>query len=280
MTADAVLERMRDLPALPQAVLELQAALGRDDVSFDRLADAISHDQALAAKTLRLANSSFYGLPGRVASIRDAIAVLGLRQVGMALTAAAVSGAFAGVQCPGFDMTAYWRHSVACGICTRLIGDELRLDGGAAFTAGLLHDIGRLALAARAPDALAEALAHRRRDDGLIWQSEREVLGIDHMEIGAKVAERWHFGHDIIDAIRLHHAPPADAGRPVADAVHVANAIVHALDVAGDADDMVPPVSAPVWNRLGLTAEQCARVFEGTEAALNEVCAALGVVGG
>jgi putative nucleotidyltransferase with HDIG domain len=277
MTAAAVLERIRDLPALPQALVAFQTAMQRENVSFDRLAEVISHDQALAARALRLANSSFYGLPGRVNSIRDAIGVLGLRQLSSALTAVAVSGCFGASGCPAFDRSAYWRHSVACGLCAQLIAQELGQDGSAAFTAGLLHDLGRLALASLLPDALSQVYARRHLDDSLLWQAERAVLGIDHSEIGAQAAERWHFGREIVEAIRLHHSPPEMSEVSLVDVVHVADAMVHALDLAHLAGDMVPPLSAPTWNRLKLTPAQCLKVFEHTEASLDEICAALGL---
>jgi len=91
--ADFDLDRLGDLPALPQVVLDVQDALSRENVSIDEIAARISHDQALAARTLRLANSSFYGVRGRVVSIRSAIGVLGLRSMSTLLTAAAIGGA-------------------------------------------------------------------------------------------------------------------------------------------------------------------------------------------
>lgn len=273
----SVLGRLRDLPVLPQALTELLVALQRDDVAIDQLVDAISHDQALVAKTLRLANSSFYGLSGRVTSIRDAVGVLGLRNLTTALTAVAVSGRFGAPRCPGFVLAAYWRHSVACGLCARHLARALRLDDGAAFTAGLLHDLGRLALASQAPERLAGVYEHRERLDCQMLQAEAETLGTDHTAIGALVAQRWRFGDDVVEAIRNHHAPlPANAPS-LTDVVHVSDCLVHALDLAGVPDELVPPLAADVWNRLGLTQAQCDLVLERTEGELDSLCEALGV---
>jgi len=274
---EVVLGRLRDLPVLPQALTDLLTALQRDDVAMDELVDAISHDQALVAKALRLANSSFYGLSGRVSSIRGAISVLGLRNLSTALTAAAVSGSFAAPRCRGFDLAAYWRHSIACALCARHLARALKLDDGAAFTAGLLHDLGRLALASQSPERLEQVYDYRQQHDCQTLQAEGEVLGTDHMAIGAVVARRWRFGGDVVEAIRHHHAPVPAAAPTLTDLVHVSDGLVHALDLARVPDDMVPPLAADAWNRLALTQPQCDTVLERTEAELDELCEALSV---
>lgn len=275
--AEALLARIRDLPVLPQALADLMKAMQREDVAIDQLAATISHDQALTAKTLRLANSSFYGMPRRITSIRDAIGVLGLRNLGMALTAAGVSGCFALPQCRGFDLVAHWRHAVACALCARHAARVIGLDDTAAFTAGLLHDIGRLALASGLPETLAPVYEHRRLLDCQMDEAERALLGTDHADIGATIAMRWHFGSDVVEAIRHHHAPPGSTSATLTDVVHAANAIVHALDLSGVPDDMVPALAPDAWNRLGLDAGACHRLFAQTEAELNDLCEALSV---
>ena len=270
-------ERLRELPSLPQVVLDLQAALAREDVSLDDVADTVSHDQALAAKTLRIANCSFYGVPSRVVSIRQAIGILGLRSVSTLLVAAAVSDRFPRIVCKGFDLRRYWRHSVAVALCAREIARQVRADADTAFTAGLLHDLGRLALAAQAPQVLEAAYRRRSERDCQMLEAERAELDTDHAQLGNEVGLRWHFGAAVVDAIRLHHEPPQAASATVVDIVHVADNIAHALDIAHDPDEMVPTLDAAAWNRVGLTAAQCLAVFENTETELDSLCEALAV---
>lgn len=270
-------ERVRALPALPQVVLDLQAALAREDVSLDDVADTVSHDQALAAKTLRIANCSFYGVPSRVVSIRQAIGILGLRSVSTLVMAAAVSDRFPRVACKGFDLGRYWRHSVAVALCSREIARRVRVDADTAFTAGLLHDLGRLALASQAAPALEATYGRRAEQDCQMLLAERAELGTDHADIGAEVGSRWHFGAAVIEAIRHHHEPATAPAATVVDVVHVADNIAHALDLSRDPDDMVPALDVAAWNRLGLTQAQCFTVFENTEAELEGLCEALAV---
>jgi len=271
------LEKLRELPSLPQVIIDLQAAMSREDVSIDAIADTVSLDQALAAKALRVANCSFYGVPGRVVSIRQAIGMLGLRSVSTVLTIAAVSQSIPRPSCPGFDLERYWRHSVAVALCARNIARALRLDADVAFTAGLLHDLGRLALASQVPASLAEALRKRDELDCTMLEAERAVLGTDHAALGSQVAARWHFGAAIVDAIRLHHEPPAAAQATMMDVIHIADGMAHALDLAGDPNEMVPPLDPTAWNRTGLTQGQMLLILEGTETEVDGLCEALAV---
>jgi len=271
------LEKLRELPSLPQVIIDLQAAMSREDVSIDAIAETVSLDQALAAKALRVANCSFYGVPGRVVSIRQAIGMLGLRSVSTVLTIAAVSQSIPRPSCPGFEMERYWRHSVAVALCARNIARTLRLDADVAFTAGLLHDLGRLALASQLPASLAEALRLRDELDCTMLEAERATLGTDHAVLGSQVAARWHFGPAIVDAIRLHHEPPASSQATMMDVIHIADGMAHALDLAGDPSEMVPPLDPAAWNRTGLTEGQMLLILEGTETEVDGLCEALAV---
>ena len=268
---------VRNLPALPQAVLEARELLASEDVAFDRLADAISHDTALAADMLRLANSSLYGLAGRVRTVRDAVSVLGLRNLDMLLTATAMRNALQPASAGLFDTVSHWRHAVASGLCAFHLAAEKKVARDAAFTAGLLHDLGRLALVCVAPQAMQELLARQSAEDLPLLALEWDQLGSDHAAFGAVVAQHWHFGADIVEAIRLHHGPGERPPTPLVDIVHVADAMVHALDLNALPGERVPAIDPTAWNRLGLPDEACLRVFERTEAGVEELCQALGL---
>lgn len=279
--APAVLrERVSSLPMLPQAVIEALRILRSDQASADDCAERISRDQALAARTLRLANSAFYGMPGRVATIRHAHDVLGRRTLGALLTTAAVSTQFSHCSGPGFDFESFWRHALGTAVAAQGLAIEIGADDEQAFIAGLLHDIGHLALATYFAEPLAASVLLARNLDAPPEVAERQVLGVDHAEVGAMIATHWHFPAAVVAAIRDHHAP-GRAGEhpavPLTDLVHVANAIVHALDLNGADDEAVPELSAAAWDRLGLTPAQVLRVFERTETGVEALSEALSV---
>lgn len=275
LSPQAVANSVHELPPLPAVVLELIHSLEDASLGAEQLADKISHDQAIAAKTLRLANSSFFGLSRHVSSIADASAVLGLRTVRSIATAAGLAGSFSREQCPGFDFEAFWRHSIACALCAEALAEPLRLDPGTAFTAGLLHDIGRLALASGFSRAYAAAMSHRREHDSMMLEAEQAVLGTDHCVVGALIAEHWRFAPDMVEAIARHHCPSETDGPPLVDLVHLADNMAHGLDLSLQVDDIVPPLSMAAWARLGLNEAKCIQVFRQTEARHEAVCQAV-----
>ncbi|HEU4376863.1 MAG TPA: HDOD domain-containing protein [Telluria sp.] len=275
LSTDDVVSRLRDLPSLPAVVMELLTSIDQEDVDISVLARKVSHDQALTAKTLRLANSSTFGLQVKVTTIQQAITFLGFQTTRNLITAAAVTGCFAEGQCDGFNDKAFWRHSIATAACARVLARRMRFNQDYAFTAGLLHDIGRLVLVSTYPQRYAEAMAYRAAHDCEVIDAERALLGIDHVVAGAALAEHWNFSDTMRLAIAWHHEPEQAGAGFLATIIHVANAIVHALDIAREEDDLVPQVSSVAWTALGLNEEAYLHVFRETELQFEEIATVL-----
>lgn len=271
---DAVLKGVRSLPSLPTVVVELLQSIDDDDADTQELAEKLARDQALAAKVLRVANSSFYGLQGKVESIGDAIVVLGLQGLRTLATAAAVTGTFAAGGEGAHDLRSFWRHSVAVALCAKEIARQRHMNEGNAFAAGLLHDIGRLALAACFPRHVAAVAAEREAHDDSLLAAERRLLGIDHAEIGQMLTEYWRFPTILSQAIGTHHVPDATAA-PLAAVIHVADAVAHALDLAGEASTQVPPLDEAAWRHVGLGDAAWLELFEHVETQFSAACESL-----
>ena len=277
----ALRRRVDALPALPQAAMDALAALRAEGSTPEQCAGQISRDQALAARTLRLANSAFYGLAGRVASVRDAVHMLGRRTLGSMVTAAVVSDQIRADQCEGFDFSAFWRHAFATATAARLLAQELRLDEELAVTSGLLHDIGQLVMAAYFPVEFGEVLAQARRRDEPLFLTEASLGATDHAELGAMIVAHWNLPAPVAEAVRRHHwlgnRAGADAPVSVADAVHIADCIAHALDLSCLEHEMVPEIDLATGGRLGLKPAQYLRTFDETEQGVASLCHALGL---
>jgi len=272
LTADAVVRSIQELPALPAVVLELIQSLGDARVSAEQLAVKISHDQAIAAKTLRLANSSFYGLARQISSIEEATAILGLRTLRSVAVAAGLVGSFADIHCQGFDFAAFWRHAIGTAISARAIAQRVDIDEDAAFTLGLVHDIGRLVLVSAYEEDYAQAIEYRNAHDCLMYVAERHCFGLDHAQVGALLAEHWHFAPDTVAAIAAHHHPPEETHAGLVDVVHVADNIAHALDLTRLDDDLVPPLALQAWSRLHLQDDGYLQVFQVVEQQHEVLC--------
>jgi putative nucleotidyltransferase with HDIG domain len=275
LSLEDLLANLKELPSLPVVVMELLSSIDQDDIDISVLAKKVSHDQALTAKTLRLANSSLYGLQVKVTTVQQAITFLGFQSTRNLITAAAITGCFADGKCPGFDDKAFWRHSIATAACAKVLARRMRFNQDYAFTAGLLHDIGRLVLVSGYPALYQQVLLHRAEHDCALLEAERAVLGLDHVVAGMALAEHWQFSDTMRQAIAHHHDPEATGAGFLATIVHIADAIVHALDVAGEKEEQVPTVSTVAWNALGLSGEAYLHVFRETELQFAEITAIL-----
>lgn len=265
-----VIRRIHDLPSLSAVVVELLTSMEDEDVDVHVLGAKIACDQALTAKTLRLANSSFYGMSSKVTTIPQAISVLGFHSVRTLVTACAISSSFpAGGQ---FDFKSFWRHSVAVAVCAKLLAVRFKLKPDTAFTAGLLHDIGTLVLATRFPAEYARVLAHRAQHDCYIIVAEQAIFGLDHAATGSALAAYWKFPEAIQRAVAEHHSETCAGPVSLQLVVHAANTVAHALDLSGQEDDLAPPMPHAVWQALGLGADEWQQLFAATELTCGELC--------
>ena len=260
-----VIKHIKSLPTLPAVAQEMLSNLNDDDISLDTIAEKVSHDQSLTASTLRLANSSMFGSNSKVVTLQQAVSMLGIRQIKNLIQLTAIANSFPTSRCRNFDFQAFWRHSVATAECAELISRTLSMKHDFAYTAGLLHDIGRLVLVTRFPAQYEQAILYREQEDCYLLKAEHAVMNIDHVTAGLALAEHWQFSEAIRDAIRGHHDPEIEGLNSIAAIVHVANAIVHALDISQVEDDLVPLVSQMAWNTLGLNKSDYLAIFRETE---------------
>lgn len=260
-----VVIRLEKLPTLSAVVVDLLNCIDQEDMDIRTLAAKVSLDQALTARTLRFANSPFFGSQSKITTIPKAISLVGLQSVRYLVTATALAGHFPDDRCQGFDSRAFWRHSIATAVCCKVIAMHLHLNQDYAFTAGLLHDIGRLVLVSCFPQHYAAAIAYRHQRDCTLLDAERAILDTDHVATGCVLAAHWNFSEIIQQAIAGHHAPENLGNASIACVVHVANSIVQALDLAGAEDDIVAPVSQMAWDRLDISESDYAQIFWQTQ---------------
>lgn len=268
VTLDEMIKQIRDLPTLPAVAHEMLTNLEDDDMSLDQIADKVAMDQSLAAKTLRLANSSYFGSNSKVVTLQQAVVMLGIKNVKNLIRMTILTTSFPVARCQGFEFKAFWRHSVATAVCAELISRRLHLKHDFAFTAGLLHAIGQLVLVTRFPIEYQRVIAYRKQRDCQMVEAERAVMGIDHIQAGDALAEHWQFSEAIRKAMHGYLEPEAEgleALDSLACIIHVANAIVHALDLGGVEDDIVPTMSQAAWDTVRLDEASYHAIFRETE---------------
>lgn len=274
-TLDQVLARAESLPALPQIVSRILDMLGDDDVNVESLSTHIVNDPSVVVRLLAAANASALGA-GRVDSVRQAILLLGVSRVRDITLATALIDRFKAM--PPFSAERLWLHSVGVAVCAQDVAHHANLDMTAAYTAGLLHDVGQLLLFTCNPEAYARVLQLRAERDEDIVDIEREVIGLDHAYAGGELARIWKLPEAIADAIAGHHASDENAPEDeLADVVHVAEVLSHALDLGGSADARVPELSSLSCARLDIDWDQMVEHFPRIEARFANARITLGL---
>lgn len=255
--------RVGDVYSIPAVVARLRAIVRDPQTSAQELSNAIAGDVALAAKVLRVVNSSYFGFARRVASLKTAIVILGFNRVHALVVGLGTLTAL-GAGGRRFPSAAFWRHSVAAGVFAEaMLAEEDRELRDEGFAAGLLHDIGKLLLAQELPDLWAEVCV-RTEAGGGAHAAERAVLGFDHADVGAALARAWGYPEVLIDAIGGHHGVRIDsAGGKAAAAVQVSDACVRACGIGMPEDGAVPCIEPCAWEALALRAEKLDRGFAG-----------------
>lgn len=250
------IENISSIPTLPTVIERLTRLLQNPKTSAEEVGKAITTDQALASKVLKLVNSAFYGFPGRISTITHAIVILGFSTVKNIVLTASIFDAFRNKveDMAGFDLEDFWLHSIACGAASSSIAKQI---GGcekeACFIAGLIHDIGKLILCQYLPKEFGMVLRHCADNRQLFYESEKKLFDSNHAHIGGYLTERWNLPANLQNPVKYHHQPsPSHEHYLITAIVHCADILVRALDYGNGGDRRIPSISESVWKSLGL----------------------------
>jgi len=224
------------LPSAPEIARKTLATVNRDTASLNDLATLIARDQALAARLLRIANAAFFAVRGRVTSIAQAVTLLGFSRVRDLVLGLSVWGALEGNGANARRFrTRLWMHSAMVASAARMLAERTQVDEADAFTAGLLHDIGKLVLGLRLGDSYWDLLDDAISDGGAA-EVERTALHCDHATVGAWLLQLWSMPPVLVDAVALHADPLVlTHGFDTTTIVAVADRLLHATDANGTA---------------------------------------------
>ncbi len=269
-----VLTRIGALPSLPARYAELAAALDAEEASVQQVADIVEKEPGLVAKLLQLVNSSFFGRPQRITSAAMAVSLLGLDLVRAIVLASSTFDRFKGLNVKGSTIDALWSHAAATAAMAKTIAKAAGLDAkmaDTAFTCGLLHDIGKLLIAAHLNDAFKAITAHMRRQGGSMAAAEMAVIGTTHAAVGAYLLGLWGLPEALVKAVAGHHSPTAQgmAGLDMAAITHIANGFANAGKQLADARQPLNDLDYAFLDAAGLAEavtqwrELCARLLAG-----------------
>lgn len=207
LTLHNLIHRVDALPEVPQVAFRVIQLLNIPDTAVSQLAELIGADQALTAKLLRLCNSAYYGLSRKVTTVSEAIMIVGFSAVkSMVLMITTQSTMNKGLLGYRIKPGEFWLHSLGAAESARLIARQCNDPREEeCFTAGLIHDIGKMVLNQCALPEVYRATNLMQKENISIYAAEARVLGFNHAEAGATLADRWKFPPLLVDAIRYHH---------------------------------------------------------------------------
>jgi putative nucleotidyltransferase with HDIG domain len=226
------------LPTLPAVVQKIFTSINDPNVGARQLADIVTSDQTLTAKVLKLVNSSFFGLRGKVQNISHAVTMLGFSTLRQLCLGVSIYGQFRGLETPnGFSGQAFWMHSISTAVLAReLAKTALKIEPDICYTIGLVHDVGKLLFIKHHKDLFLEALRKAEKEQIPLYQAEKQVTGADHAEIGNWIFHKWNLPRDSRRAVKAHHSANMNMISPAAaealtGVIYFANQLSHHLEL-------------------------------------------------
>jgi HD-like signal output (HDOD) protein len=249
---------IRDLPPMPQVVLKAREVMADPNAGVKELAQVLETDQSVVTKVLRLSNSAYYGMSGKITTVQHAAVVLGEKNLGEIITLAGTSGLL-GRNLKGYDMASgdLWRHSMAVAVGAKAIAqrndDAL---GEVAMVAGIVHDAGKIIL-----DPYIEERQDQFQDflsDGqkTFIEAEKHILGFDHAQIATEICKRWQIPDTLTVPISYHHAPSQSGNNQMAYMLHMADYIATMSGIGIGLDDVLYKMDNGTMDALQLDQEQ------------------------
>lgn len=284
ITIEDIVRKTPDLPSIPAAALRVIRETDSSTSSANSVAHILAQDQSLSVRVLRLANSAYYGMSRKVGNLTEAVVVLGMRSIrNLAMVASTYPWMVRAL--PGYNLgpKQLWTHSFGVAVGAQAIAQRARLpEVEVAFTAGLLHDLGKVALSVWIENKVAALIALANRDGLTFDKAERRVLGFDHTEVGLYLAQSWNLPDVLCKAIRYHHEPNlCNPHSPIVDCVHLADYLTMTMGFGLGGDGLQYDFFEEAMPRLGLMpsdldeiTEQFVMAYESYDSLFSELAAA------
>lgn len=280
-TVRTLVREIKNLKPIPAVIHPLLDALNTPNTGMDEVAKIIQYDPAITAAVLRTANSAFFGLKHPVESIKDAAALLGMDQIiNLVLLKSGAKIFNTQPNGHGQSQKAIWKYSVSSALIARQIADDLNMPGSAGiFTAALLKDMGKTVLDKFVENANEKIGGLMAEKDFSAMAAEKEVIGVDHAELGAMIAKMWKFSPNMVKTIRYHHISDIKTIEDMnITVVYLADCICMMMGMDIGADGLTCRFHKQALKRTGFQVDDMTRIITEFAFKIKEVDALLKVV--
>ncbi len=270
----AIIKKIDDLKPIPQVANKVMSIVENPKSSLADLSEVITYDAAVTANLLKVANSAYFGRPGKFDSIHQAIVFLGMNQVVDLVLLASGADSLKTAQ-KGYDLDKgdLWKYSVSSALLARELAErKASHDVHLIFTAALLKDIGKVVLNQYVADSFEKINALVTVHNYTFMAAEKEVIGIDHAELGGMVAETWQFGGRLVEIIRNHHQPQhAPNAELESSFVYMADTLCMMMGIGVGSDGLAYKFHRGVVDRLKFTEKDLQEVMAGFGEKMQQV---------
>lgn len=254
-----IINNVQKLPTLPAVANKVTKLLKDPTCTAIRVSEVIDKDPSLTIRVLRLVNSAFYSVRSEVTNVRHAVALLGFKTISQMVITISVFDVFKGGYGREFDREGFWKHSIGCGVMSQKIAhlsDYVGVDD--CFTAGLLHDIGKVVVDQYLHEEMEQVIQLTQEHEISIADAEKEVMGINHADIGGQVMENWKIPAPIVAAVKYHHSVLEErrngehAQDSIVDIVRLSDALCKREKIGYTGDRIIPDITEDLYSRLNM----------------------------
>lgn len=255
---EEILILVKAVPPFPKVAQRVLAMLDDPSVKAAQLAEVIQYDAAITANILKICNAAIFGLPRKVSSLEEALVVIGTKELKDIVITSSSAKFYKGKVGAGYELEQgdLWRHSVAAAIVAKHLSPYVKgTNASAAFTTGLLHDIGKRFLSSFVSDDFPRIINKVDEQQCSFVEAEKELLGATHAEIGAMILENWEFDKEMVAAVREHHDADALRKGPLSALIALSNAVVVSIGIGGGADGLATKIQGDGLKKYGITSQ-------------------------
>lgn len=262
LTEKDINDMLEEIPTFSKSVIRILELTADVNCPTKDLVSHITHDPILTARVLKLVNSAYFGLSRKVTSIQQSVVYVGINTIKNLAVSVAAMGSLPQSNTAGLDMSNFWLHSLVTAVVAKLLAEKNNVPGAEVstfFISALLHDIGEIIFSQAHPAIYAKVLEEAKKMEKPLHTIEQDVFGIDHAELGAKLAEKWQLPQPMADAIRYHHDTSQIKENQILNRiVFVANQVAKELDQVNKGNSVNTVIPDAVLSWLGGPIEEVA----------------------